>query len=468
MDRRLCIKGGATKANCLLTAMFSIINRLKNGLTPAIRWSAFGTALGGISGPTVAVLIAKNFTLDAQGYYYTFNSVLALSVLFELGFNYCITQFISSEYANLKLESGLLHPSGRSLQRLAMLYKLSVKWYSIASIILFFGVGVFGELFFRQHISDIGFAWRFPWWCLCFLTSFNLLLLPISALLEGCDQLTWLLRSRTMQNLIRSGVLIVSLSLGFGLYSPAIALLCSTGIIIFLYWKNWRRLLRQLFGLNSAVEVSWRREILPMQWRLAVSWASGYFVFFVMGPIIFAFAGAEQAGRFGMTWSFLSAINAIAQAFVNTKRPRFSILTTQGSWSALYKEWKLSVVSAVAVYILGAGCLLVLIFALNLYRPEYGGRLLGGFEVALFALAGVGNQIAFAVAIIARAELKEPFMWVTIVAAMLTTGGALLMIDGFGIRGVAISYLAGASFGAISTLLYMRRMAVYREGRGTL
>ena len=82
-----------------------------------------------------------------QGFYYTFNSLLAMSVFLELGFNGCIIQFISHEYAHLSIEKGRIDDvAPRILGRLASLTRLSLKWYMFAGVLLLGGVGLAGEL----------------------------------------------------------------------------------------------------------------------------------------------------------------------------------------------------------------------------------------------------------------------------------------------------------------------------------
>ena len=163
------------------------------------------------------------------------------------------------------------------------------------------------------------------------------MVLPLGALLDGCDQVNWTARARIFQNLARSSVLIGGLLLGLGLYAPAAAALF--GLIAFLlqFFSKWRFLLLQILTCPVEERISWVNEILPMQWRIAVSWASGYFIFSIFNPLLFAFAGAKTAGRFGMTWVILMAINSISMAFINTRGPKFGSLIARSEWPELRK-----------------------------------------------------------------------------------------------------------------------------------
>ena len=63
-----------------------------------------------------------------------------------------------------------------------------------------------------------------------------------------------------------------------------------------------------------------------MQWRIALSWVSGYFIFSLFTPIIFHYYGPVTAGQFGMTWSVIGMVAAIAGPWLYTKAPKFGML----------------------------------------------------------------------------------------------------------------------------------------------
>ena len=71
------------------------------GLDQAISFTLL-TRLSSIFGGIGSVfLVTKHFSSEMQGYYYTFGSLIALQIFFELGLTYAITQFVSHEMAGL-------------------------------------------------------------------------------------------------------------------------------------------------------------------------------------------------------------------------------------------------------------------------------------------------------------------------------------------------------------------------------
>ena len=71
-------------------------------------------------------------------------------------------------------------------------------------------------------------------------------------------------------------------------------------------------------------KVNYKIEIFPMQWKIAISWVGGYFIFQLFNPVLFATEGPIVAGQMGMTLSILNAVLALSYAWVSTKVPVFS------------------------------------------------------------------------------------------------------------------------------------------------
>src|SRR6185369_3301792 len=76
--------------------------------------------------------------------------------------------------------------------------------------------------------------------------------------------------------------------------------------------------------------IGWRREIWPFQWRIALSWLCGYFIFQIFTPVLFAFQGPVTAGQMGMSLTISSGIGSIAVAWMSTKAPVYGGLIARG------------------------------------------------------------------------------------------------------------------------------------------
>ena len=124
-----------------------------------------------LAGPITLLLIARSFSPEVQGFYYTFDSLLALQSFVELGFFLVIINVASHEWASLGLDStGCIVGEPQALSRLVSLGRLIFKWYAVASAIFVVGVGTIGCVFFAQS-SLPGILWQSPWLVLVVLTG---------------------------------------------------------------------------------------------------------------------------------------------------------------------------------------------------------------------------------------------------------------------------------------------------------
>src|SRR5258708_35135884 len=76
------------------------------GVDRAIALTLLGRGWGVIAGPLTIFLIARYLRAEEQGFYYTFGSVIALNIFFELGLTYVLLQFASHEKAHLEWNAG--------------------------------------------------------------------------------------------------------------------------------------------------------------------------------------------------------------------------------------------------------------------------------------------------------------------------------------------------------------------------
>ena len=100
--------------------MKTVFNLL--GIDRAVAYTLLGRGWAVLSGLITLWFISKNLTLSEQGFYYTFASILALQVIFELGMSYVVMQFASHEMAQLTWTSThSIAGEEKSLSRLSSL-----------------------------------------------------------------------------------------------------------------------------------------------------------------------------------------------------------------------------------------------------------------------------------------------------------------------------------------------------------
>jgi len=133
------------------------------------------------------VLVVKYLSGVEQGFYYTFGSIVAIQIFFELGLNGIITQYVAHETSNLKWESKhKLKGESKYLSRLSSLLHFSIKWYLCFASILLVTLIIVGLLFFKRFDTSEGnVSWLIPWILLSIGTVVNLIFSPIMAFIQG-------------------------------------------------------------------------------------------------------------------------------------------------------------------------------------------------------------------------------------------------------------------------------------------
>lgn len=160
---------------------------IKFGFDKAIIFTSSANILRAFGSIVSVILVIKYLTGVEQGFYYTFGSIVAIQIFFELGLNGIITQYVAHEVSNLKWENeSTLDGEPMYLSRLSSLLHFSVKWYLFFASILLIALVTVGLIFFNRYdTTSGGVRWAAPWLLLAFGTSFNLIFSPIIAFIQG-------------------------------------------------------------------------------------------------------------------------------------------------------------------------------------------------------------------------------------------------------------------------------------------
>src|SRR5260370_37044419 len=91
----------------MLTVKSPAVSRLRSilGLDRAIVFTVLARGWASLAGLVTILLIAHFLTGAEQGYYYTFGSLVALQMAFELGFSFLILQMACHDCAHLSISN---------------------------------------------------------------------------------------------------------------------------------------------------------------------------------------------------------------------------------------------------------------------------------------------------------------------------------------------------------------------------
>ena len=428
------------------------------GLDRAVGFTVLARTWGSAAGLVTILLIARFLSPGEQGYYYTFGSLVALQIVFELGFSYVILQLASHERARLSISADYeITGDPVAHARLASVIQKSVRWYSVAAVLMAATLVPVGFHFFatHQHAGPTVF-WRLPWLFAALMAALNFQTDPFLSFLEGCGYVPEVARLRFMQSVTGSLLAWCALASHHGLFAPSMMLFgMASAAVVWLAGK--RKLLFGLLAYHAGSDrIRWNEEVWPFQWRIAVSWFCGYFIFWIFNPILFAFRGPVAAGQMGMSLSLVNAIQNIAVSWVSTKSAPFGTLIARKEYGRLDHTFFQAVRQAFAVSLAGAltawlGCIY-----LNLQHLRFAQRLLDPFSLALLLIYMILNVIVFSEAFYLRAHKQEVFFVTSIVGAVTVTACSLFFGRYYGARGIAASCCIG-NFGGLVWATYLFR-----------
>lgn len=414
------------------------------GLDRAIAFTVLARVWSSSAGIITILLIARFLSAAEQGYYYTFGSLVALQIVFELGFSIVILQLASHEKAHLSIsDEGVVSGDPIAHERLASVLQKSVRWYSVLAGLMAVLLIPSGFYFFSRHQHPAqSVAWQLPWCMVVLAATFTFQIDPILSFLEGCGQVANVARLRMSQAVLGSLLVWSALALHRGLFAPAMMILGQ--VIAGVVWLHRRR--RLLLGLFRQKTVShrvrWRTEIWPFQWRIAVSWICGYFIFQLFNPVLFAYRGPVAAGQMGMSLSIAGALTSVAIAWVNTKAAPFGSMIARRDFAQLDKVFFQALRQSVSVC--AGGSLVVWLGCIYLHtaRLRFAQRMLDPPSMGILLLGTIINVIVFAEAVYLRAHKEEKFLSGSILGAVLIGSSTYWIGKRYGAIGMVSGYLA--------------------------
>lgn len=182
------------------------------------------------------------------------------------------------------------------------------------------------------------------------------------------------------------------------------------------------------------------KEIFPFQWKIALSWISGYLIFQLFNPVLFATEGPKIAGQMGMTLVAINGISSISISWINTKVPLFAKLIAKKQFIELDNIFnkttkQLSIINFILTLIL-----ICFIFLSGYFKLSIVEKFLDISLIIILGIASFFNQFVFAWAAYLRSHKKEPLLLNSIVLGILISISVLISAHYYGVTAVVISY----------------------------
>ncbi len=444
---------------------------LRSGVDRAVFFTLLGRGWSIGAGLLTIIFITHFLTPELQGFYYTFNSLIALQIFAELGLNYAVIQFASHEMAKLSwLPGGTVTGDAEAKRRLQSLMHFAFSWFGVAALIMIVLLLPAGLYFFNTGNQAITGSHNVsvPWIFLVIFTAANFFVTAAAAILEGCGKVAQVAVMRLWQSLFTVTMMWAVLSMNGHLYALTVSSLMMAVIGFSWLWYNHRNFFKDLMAHRTLLPgMSWRREIWPFQWRIAVSWMSGYLIFQLIIPLLFKTHGPIVAGQMGMSLQIIGAMNGAAMAWISTKAPTYGQMIANKQRAELDALFARGLFQSLVFLIVSIVAVWTILYFLNEANSSYALRALPLPLFSLLFMASIANHIVFAEAAYLRAHKEEPFMLLSVLSGLTTAFLAIILVPSLGASGAVYSYVATALViglaGGTTVFLYKRKQWVARQ-----
>jgi hypothetical protein len=209
---------------------------------------------------------------------------------------------------------------------------------------------------------------------------------------------------------------------------------------------NTKNLLIFIWKKIDIYTVNYKLEIFPYQWKIALSWVSGYFIFQLFNPVLFAKEGPILAGQMGMTLAVLNAILMFTLSWVTTKVPVFSSLIAKKDYAQLDSLFNRVLIQSTVLNVLGLTFFLLIISVLRyseikIGEKSFSDRFLPSIPMLLMMVPILLNHILTSWATYLRCHKKEPMLIQSISVGILCSFSTILLGKYFGVIGMTLGYM---------------------------
>lgn len=418
-----------------------------------------------ISGPITLALVITSFSVAEQGVYYGLVSIIGIQAIFELGLLNVLISQAGIEAARISRGNSIDgQANSLAAQRMGLLIRSSWRWFLMASLLYVLAGWSFGWWTLSPVNTELD--WWLPLAVVIPVAAISISLAPALAILEGSGFRESIYRFRMVQIVTGSIVVWASLLMGLRLWTIVLATCVQSLWVSYLvfvrhadFFDRFRKLPRPTDGF------SWRRDVVPMQWRVALISVAHYLATQLFVSVIVGREGAESAadaGRLGATLTVTTAIQMLALSWVQTKFSLVSAHHGAGERETAGTIWRQTALVSTALLCVALGILVGLITALPLAERGWEYRFLYPWQLAMLSAGLVANHLLAVQSFYVMARRANPF-WIPAVVGLLTTAVAVWTFGRlYSTSGLVIAY-AVASWGVALPLHSWAYMRFRRE-----
>jgi O-antigen/teichoic acid export membrane protein len=433
----------------------AFISRVQSifGIDRDIAWILINKFFAAIKAPIIVFFIIRYLTPVEQGTWYTFTSLGALSMFAELGFAGIMTQFISHEFAHVEEINGRLVGDRKRLDRIIGLIRFSVRLYFIVIPIAIFILTVIGFFYFGKKFDNIYCAWIL----FSIVGGLSLFSSLLQAIYQGLDKIRVTQQNVVLGSLFTTVFMVIFLNFNAGIWALVMGNLLGFVFMIAFLYKAATSIWRQILKHTIENAFDFFSEIFSLQWKYALTFVSGFFIFYLFVPAIYKYESHELAGQFGITMTIVSAITSIGYAWVSSKVPKFNIMVARRQRVELSGQFKNASTRGVVIYAILSAIFLFTLAAMNKYQI-YNTRFLSLKYSSLLLVAQLPTLLIGNFGVYLRSHKEEPYYLLSLWSGLISIVAAVIILPSFGFEIFLITIVLANLFLVLPPAFYIYRL----------
>ncbi len=407
------------------------------------------------SGPVTIILLIKSLSLPEQGVYYAIVGIVGVQAYFELGLLNVLVSHASHEtvimsrhtavielLANDQCSTQTENDWSRSAARMRDLIGSSMRWFSSASFLYAIAAILFGWI----TLSGSAVSWKGPLIAVIPMAAIGMALSPALSILEGAGYRDLIYRFRLYQMAFGSICVWAALATGMKIWALVVASTVQAVLALYVVLVSKRDYF-QKFRIRSlpASDFNWIRDVLPLQWRVALIGAAFHFATQFFTIIVIMFHSDVEAAPLGMTLSITGSIQMLALAWVQTKYPIVAALHGAGDREKAGTLWRRTAVVSTGLLIFASLTLIVIVLVLPFFGRGLENRFILPWQAALLSIGSIANHITALQGFYVLSRRAKPLLAASLVGAAAT--GFAVWIAGYlySTSGVVTGYATAMS-----------------------
>ncbi len=420
-------------------------------------FTGFNQISKSVNGFATLLLVPIFISPEEQGYWFTFSGLAALIMLADLGFSNLILQLSAHEFAHLHFDKyRIIKGDERHLKRLSTLFTFTIRWITTivllsVPVILFIGYYLFS---FR----NTNVYWYIPWIIFVIGAAMTFVNNVILYFFEGCDSVGIVQRMRSVIVIFMTLTMCLTLVLKLGLLALSVSLLAGAILGSILILKEFSPAISGFIEESKTCSYQWRGEVIPLFWRYAVSWVSGYFIFQMYTPVMFHFHGPVEAGKIGISITLWMGIFSISNVWVSAVTPKLNMHVSKKEWKARDNLFSKNLILSCITFMASAAMVFLLIFLLK-GKVAIVDKFVDTTSMSFLAAAWFLQVIVNTLAIYLRAYKEEPLVVPSFLSALYIVITTFLCVKflppKYFFLGFLSSYLWGVPW--VISIFYQKR-----------